>query len=337
MSSRPSLFQGSLIRSAAAVATLGLAALFGSGMGACANTDTVHCRVGADCVSGVCNADGTCEPKDTSSGGGGAGGGAGTTDSGGATTGGSGGVGGGAGGATGGSGSCLPNNDGTITAKEAPFAAGLSAKYRVAQNATFDTTGVMQADGSRLWDFTAMFNGDQTVLVETVAPAGTWWANDFAGATYASRLSQSADLLGVFEVTADALLLRGVVSPTDGLTSTNLNYEPPVKVLVFPLKKGDTWTTTSTVSGTASGIAAFYTETYDSEVDADGVAKTPYADFPVLRVGTDLTRVVGALVTTTRTYAFPAECFGPVATVVSTTDEIGNEFTATSELRRLSP
>ena len=46
--------------------------------------------------------------------------------------------------------SCLPNNDGTITAKEAPFAAGLSAKYKIAANATFDTTGVKQADGTRI-------------------------------------------------------------------------------------------------------------------------------------------------------------------------------------------
>lgn len=335
MSYRHHLPGGSLARSAAALAIAGLAALFG----ACANTDTVHCRVGADCVSGICNADGTCAPSDTSSGGGGAGGGSGTTDTGGASTGGSA---GGAGGDTspggsGGNGSCLPNNDGTITAKEAPFAAGISAKYRVAQNATFDTTGVMQGDGTRLWDFSAMLPNDQTVLVETIAPAGTWWANDFAGATYASRLSQSADLLGVFEVTADALLLRGVVSPADGFTATNFNYEPPVKVLSFPMKKGDTWSTTSTVSGKASGVAVFYSETYDSEVDATGVAKTPYAEFQVLRVGTDLTRVIGALVTTTRTYAFAAECFGPVATIVSTTDELGTEFTSTSEVRRLSP
>lgn len=234
-------------------------------------------------------------------------------------------------------GSCLPNNDGTITAKEAPFAAGLSAKYKVAANATLNTTGVKQADGTRIWDFTPALPGDSSVIVETIDPTGTWWANDFAGATYASRLSQSADLLGVFEVAADALLLRGVVSPTDGLSSTNLVYDPPVKVLAFPLKKGDTWTTSSTVMGTASGIYQFYYESYKSTVDAAGTAKTPYADFPVLRVGTQLTRTYGALITTTLTYSFPAECFGPVATVVSGTNEAGPEFTSTAEVRRLSP
>ena len=336
MSYRRSEKGGSLLRSSAVAALIGLGGLFA----ACANTDTVHCRVGADCVSGVCNADGTCEPSGTTTTTEGGSGGTGQTGGGGATggtsqTGGSGGD--TSSGGSGGSGSCLPNDDGTVTSKEAPFAAGLSAKYKVAENATFDTTGTKNADGTRDWDFTPMLSGDQTVLVETIDPAGTWWASDFAGATYASRLSQSADLLGVFEVTADALLLRGVVSPTDGFTATNLQYDPPVKVLVFPMKKGDTWTTTSTVTGTASGVAAFYSETYSAEVDVAGTAKTPYAQFPVLRVGTDLTRVVGALVTTSRTYSFVAECFGPVATVVSTTNELGTEFTSTSEVRRLSP
>ena len=191
--------------------------------------------------------------------------------------------------------------------------------------------------GARTWDLTPMFSGDHSVLVETAAPTGAWWANDFAGATYATRLSDSADLLGVFEVKADGLFLLGVVSPEDGFTATNLEYEPPVKVLAFPMKEGDTWETTSTVSGLASGVAAFYYETYESTVDASGVAKTPYADFPVLRVGTDLTRTLGALVTTTRTYSFATECFGTVATVVSQTNELDAEFTDVSELRRLTP
>ena len=308
-------FQGTSVLIAAA-------ALFG----ACANSDPAGCKVGADCVSGVCNADGTCEAASTTT----------SSDGGAGGSGGSGATGGGGQGGSGGSPFCQPNEDGTLTAAELPFAAGLSATYRVAANATFDTTGQMEA-GARTWDLTPMFSGDHSVLVETAAPTGAWWANDFAGATYATRLSDSADLLGVFEVKADGLFLLGVVSPEDGFTATNLEYEPPVKVLAFPMKEGDTWETTSTVSGLASGVAAFYYETYESTVDASGVAKTPYADFPVLRVGTDLTRTLGALVTTTRTYSFATECFGTVATVVSQTNELDAEFTDVSELRRLTP
>lgn len=48
-------------------------------------------------------------------------------------------------------------------------------------------------------------------------------------------------------------------------------------------------------------------------------------------------RTVGAVPTVTRTYAFVTECFGTVATVVSRPNELSDEFTATSEIRRLAP
>lgn len=305
-------------------------------LSACASTTNLECQVGADCDSGVCNADGTCAPVSTTSTDGGAAG---------STTGGSGGSGAGTGagggsggtGATGGSVVCSPNNDGTILASEVPLGAGFSAKFKIGNNATFDTTGTKEPNGTRIWDFTVMLAGDHTVLAETLPIEGAWYAADFAGATYATRLSDSADLLGVFEVSSSALLLRGVVSPEDGFTATNLKYDPPVVVLQFPMKVGDTWETMSQVSGQAAGVFSIYSETYTSEVDVAGQAITPFAEFPVLRVGTDLTRVVGALVTTTRSYAFVTECFGSVATAVSQTNELGVEFTNAAEVRRLSP
>lgn len=319
------------------VSVLGLALV--AALAACAESDSVKCKVGADCASGICNADGTCEPESssTTSDGGTGGSGAGSSSGGGGTggttsNGGTGGTGG-----DGGSGACPANQDGTITAEEVPLGPGFSAKFKVSGDATFDTTGDEQADGTRIWDFAAMLSGDHTVLAETLPLDGAWYENDFAGATYATRLSDGADLLGVFEIASDALLLRGVVSPEDGFTATNLSYDPPVPVLTFPMKKGDTWETTSTVTGLASGVFSAYTETYVSEVDATGEAITPFATFPVLRVNTELTRIVGALVTTTRTQAFVTECFGSVATVVSQTNELGAEFTDASEVRRLAP
>lgn len=312
--------------------TLGLVAF----AAACAESDTVKCRVGADCESGICNADGTCEPVSTTTSSGGSGGSGGSGASGG--SGGSGAsVGSGASGGSGGSGLCTPDKNGTITAEEVPLGPGLSAKFKVASNVTFDTTGDKQPDGTRIWDFTLMLSGDHTTLAETLPVAGAWYEADFPGATYATRLSDSADFLGVFEVTADALLLRGVVSPSDGVTATNLSYEPPVPVLTFPMKEGDVWETTSTVTGLAAGVFSVYSETYASEVDAAGIAITPYAEFPVLRVGTDLTRVVGGLVTTNRTYSFVTECFGSVASAASQTNELGDEFSNAAEVKRLSP
>lgn len=311
----------------------GALVLLAAALSACATTDPAGCRVGADCASGICNADGTCEPVSTTTSGDGGGGEGGSTSSdGGGGDGGS----GAAGGSGGGSGVCSPDGDGTLTAEELPFAAGLSAKFRVATNAMFDTSGVEQGDGSRSWDLTVMLSGDKTVLVETLSPEGAWWAGDFAGATYATRLSESANLLGVFQVKSDGLFLLGVVSPEDGLTATNLEYEPPVKVLTFPMKEGDTWETTSTVSGLGAGVFVTYFESYASEVDAHGVAKTPFAQFPVLRVATDMTRNAG-FITTSRTFAFQTECFGTVATIVSQPNELDDEFTAASEVRRLTP
>jgi hypothetical protein len=312
---------------------------------ACADSSSVHCRVGADCSSGICNADGTCEPKNaTTSGEGGTGGASSSASSGGSgggtsnSTGGTGGSGGtGSGTGAGGSGICSPNNDGTITHEELPLTAGLSAKFRVASDATIDTTGEKQPDGTRIWDLTTMLSGDHSVVVETMSIEGAWYADKFAGATYATRLSESADLLGVFEVADEGLFLRGVVSPTAGASSTELTYDPKVKVLAFPLKKGNMWQTTSNVSGTLSGVFSFYTETYKAEVDATGKALTPFSEFAVLRVGTDLTRTVGGFPTTTRTYSFVTECFGTVGTIVSQSNETGKEFTSASEARRLSP
>ena len=52
-----------------------------------------------------------------------------------------------------------------------------------------------------------------------------YFAGQAAGATYATKLSQTEDLLGVFELTDTRLLLRGVVSPEAGIYRTELVYE----------------------------------------------------------------------------------------------------------------
>ena len=81
----------------------------------------------------------------------------------------------------------------------------------------------------------------------------------------------------------------------------------------------------------------FYTEDYAFEVDAKGHALTPYGEFEVLRVHSELVRTIGALVTTVQTHSFVAECFGSVATVVSEDYELDKEFTDAAEVRRLAP
>jgi hypothetical protein len=293
------------------------------------------CRAGADCLSGVCQSDGTCAPRGPADAGRDA---AQEPDAGGdeqppeqdtfvPPESGDGPV------------VCQPNHDGVVTREEVPLAAGVHATFRVALNAAVDTSGTPQAGGTRKWDLTANLPGDHLSLIEMQSLQGKWFAPNFPGASYAAQLSDKQDLLGVFEIKQDSLLLRGVVSPTGGLQRTELTYDPAVVTLAFPIKPGATWQTLSKVTGMLSGVLISYpyTEKYESQVDATGDLVAPYSTFPVHRVRVVLTRTVGVVPTTIRTFLFVTECFGTVASVTSQDNEPKIEFTNASEVKRLSP
>jgi hypothetical protein len=313
------------------------------------------CSTGAECASGVCGGDGVCVPggggaagdggaagNGGSGGDGGTGGdaGSGGSDAGaGGSAAGSGGGSAGQGGSSGSGGSkvCAPDNDGTITREETPLVAGAKALYLTALKAPVNTAGQGSDPKDKLWDFSGSLAGDHSTLIETQVMEGKWFSPKFPGASYAVRLSDTEDLLGVFEVTSNSLLLRGVVSPTDGLQRTELTYNPPVTVLSFPMKLGASWTTQSTVTGLASGVASSYFENYQSKIDMGGKVKTPFGEFPALRINLLMTRTFGAIITTKRTFAFSSECYGTVARVVSNDNELNAEFSTAAELSRLSP
>jgi hypothetical protein len=300
------------------------------GLVACADGSGTACRVGADCASGVCRSDGTCArplpdggtppsdapapaddaftaPADAGP----------EADSGARL--------------------CAPDRDGTITRAEVPLRAGLYATFRIAEDAVVSTAGVTMG-ATRRWDLSGALTGDRDARVELLSPAGAWWSGDFPLATYATSLSASSENLGVFEVREDALVLLAVVSPEDGLTRTRLTYDPPVEVLRFPLREGDTWTVTSTVSGQALGAITAYTEEYTFVADARGVIATPFGEIDVIRVRSELDRTQGLVpLDARRSFAFVSECLGTVATVTSGSFETTAEFTDASEVRRLSP
>lgn len=305
-----------------------------SGLTACGDDPARECRVGADCASGACGVDGQCVRGDAGANGSETGAG---TDTDAAPAG----EGGTPDAATDAAiNGCSPNKDGTITRAEVPIAAGLHATYRIGTNEDIATAGTTRPDGKRDWDFTAPLASDVSVLVETQPLAGKWYASKFAGASYATKLQEGSDLIGVFETSPGAVLLRGVVSPTEGVKKTELTNTPPVSVLAFPLKMGSKWNTDTAVSGTAQGLALFgtYSEKYTSEVDAAGDLKTPLGTFQVLRVRSQLTRQIGILTPTTlRTFAFVTECYGTIATVRSADNETNVEFTRAAEIRRISP
>jgi hypothetical protein len=329
-----------LLRFVASV-TLGLGVV---AVGCASTDDAVECRAGADCVSGICGSDGRCVTPST--------GDAGTTTAtgtGGKGEGGSGAGGSGAGGqSAGGSGAggvvgCAPNKDGVITRAEVPLAAGLHATFRTAKNVTWDTAGQTNGDGSRTWDLSKDLDGDQSLLVETKAVDGQWFADKYPGATYYSYLTPDAflgDMVGVFRVTGDALELLGVASPTDGMTKTEEVYKPAAALLKFPVKEGATWSTDAQVAGWLKGVdysLVPYPESYESTVDAHGTLTTPFGSFEVLRVKTKLSRLAFGVTTVVRSYMFVTECFGTVATVTSQSNETEDEFTSAAEIRRLAP
>jgi hypothetical protein len=229
---------------------------------------------------------------------------------------------------------CVPERDGRIERDEVIFEPGLSAKFETATDVTVDTAGEEQPDGSRVWDLTGPYNGDRTTLVTLMELDGKWYKPEFPTATYASQLADGEDEVGVFRATDEALLLQGIVTPNE---STELHYDPPARLLDFPLEVGASWTTDATVSGTYLWNPwTSVSEEYQSQVDARGTLKTPYGELPVVRVQTVLDRTVGFSTTTIRTYSFVSECFGTVATITSKDNEDQVEFTEASSVRRLS-
>ncbi len=236
-------------------------------------------------------------------------------------------------------GPCRFGADDQIEADQVPMEPGLSANFQMALDVTLDTAGEV-IDGTRTWDLSEDFDGDEVREVMTLDPAEEWFGDDFPDATYAVGLSADSDLLGVFQATDESLLLVGVVSPEDtgAFSRTRLTYDPPVEILQFPLHQYDNWSTESLISGTAQGVASAYRETYTTEVDRRGEMITPYGVFDVLRVRTTMERTSGGFpLADSRTFAFVSPCFGTVATIVSEDGESQVDFDQASEVRRLAP
>lgn len=304
---------------------LSLASLLG-----CSSQTTLEgasCRTGAECASGVCLASGTCEPAAPTDGG--------LTPGDGAPP------------LSGDAGACAPNNDGRIDRTEFPVRAGLRATYTYASNVAVDLAGTASGGETR-WNLKGPFASDTTRIVDVQATSGKWWAGAFPAASYALALDSSTSLLGVFALGSAELTMLGVVSAADGATKTQLAYDPAPAFLRFPLRIGDSWTSASTVTGTAQGIAigpltgTQYTETYAHSVDAAGTLEVPFGAFKVLRVVSAITRrnQAGLPIATLpdrRSVAFVAECFGTVASATSAGGETRALFTTAAELQRLAP
>jgi hypothetical protein len=303
------------------------------GLGGCADGGEVPCRFGAECESGVCLPSGECAPVEA--------GDAAVDDADGAVDAvdagppdPDGGASADAGSADAGPPGC-GDGDGRIDAEELPLPVGESLELRVAFDEAVDSRGAERADGTRLWDFEGPYASDTDRTFVRRGLDGAWYAERFSGATYTLPLSAEDDLRGVFEVTRAEVRLVGIVSPDDGLSRTELEYDPPVPVWRFPLEVGASWEQTSTVSGVASGVTSVYTETWRVGVDARGAVGTPAGVREVLRVNTRITRTVGALVTVLRRHAYVEECAGTVAQLFGRDNDTDEEPSEAAELWRV--
>jgi hypothetical protein len=213
-------------------------------------------------------------------------------------------------------GECRPNNDGVITAAEMPVAAGLVVRstFLTSGQTPFAGQGEM-VGGVRQWDLSGDLPGDHPFVLEVRPLEGMWFASKFPNATFYMRLQEQQELLGVFEATDDGLLMLGAVSPTDGLLRTELTYDPPAKVIVYPLAVGKSWSSTSTASGVTDGVLTSVVQTLSVKVDLEGDIKTPLGTFHALRVNSSTTSFPAP--PSTHSFAFVSECLGTVALVSS--------------------
>jgi hypothetical protein len=234
---------------------------------------------------------------------------------------------------------CVADRDGTITRAEINFLVGASVLYAVNDEGTtvspVDTAGAL-VEGVRRWDYRDARTEDRRVLDEVMRPQGRWWSSRYPDATYAAMLDRTNNILGVYRASATALELLGTVSVAEN--ATNLAMTPPVVVLRFPLRVGDTWTQSVTAAGLYNFTPLTNVTAYTTRVDAAGEVWTSAGRFPALRVRTDLDQSIPLTIIrrTRRTYTFLSECWGVVARVASVDNESAELFTRAAEYRRLS-
>ncbi|PIE17603.1 MAG: hypothetical protein CSA65_08225 [Proteobacteria bacterium] len=233
--------------------------------------------------------------------------------------------------------SCLPNNDGVIDLNEVAFLPGLALTYRTNKPGTtvaVDVAGKTVNDALE-WDFSARDGVTFTTALEEVK--SQWWAPIFPNASHAVPSDPSGKTLQVVQVDGDRLLLLGLVSRDKDVT--RLVYDTPVLFLRFPLKVGDSYSTTAqALDGKLDGLPIATEDTYTVTIDALGTVRLPFVKLSkTLRIRVDVeTKAVGGVKNSVKQVQWFHECYGEIARVVSKTGETQADFTQATEFRRLS-
>jgi hypothetical protein len=238
---------------------------------------------------------------------------------------------------------CSPNLDGQIDASEIQAAIGIPVHYRVSPAGTtrmVNTTGVVDAMGARIWDYSLPAADDQQATISASSLTGKWYASSFPQGQFVTPFDAGDTIEAVYSQTADSLLLHGLASTqqNDPNGATLFVYDNPVTVLQFPIENGKTWVTSGQVNnGMLRGLPYAGRDTYENEVVGSGQVLLPDLSFSqAFAVATKVTvePAVGEA-QTRRQVSFFFECFGEVARFVSANGEEQQLFTTASEVRLL--
>jgi hypothetical protein len=215
-------------------------------------------------------------------------------------------------------------------------------KYLVSPSGTsrpVDVAGKLDASGHLVWDWGTDLADDQVATIAAGSLQGKWYAASFPNGQFATPFDAGDTLEAVYSQDASALYLQGLAStqesPPEG--KTLFVYDQPVKLYVFPLKPGATWTSTGVVrNGMIRGLQYAGQDTYQGTDDATGQLILPDLTFTQAhRLRFVVTTVPAAgqnLVTRQVSYLF--ECFGEMARATSVANETNDDFTTAAEVRR---
>lgn len=238
---------------------------------------------------------------------------------------------------------CVPNLDGKIEASEVKTAFGVPVRYLVNPAGTrrpVDLAGVTDGAGRRIWQMATDYADDQVATLTAANLDGKWYRASFPTAQFTAPLDLAGSIEGVYLNDGSTLFLLGYASKEEApaLGKTLVVYSSPIATFRFPLEPGKQWVSSSEVrNATVRGLPYAGRDTYQQRVDAAGTLELPDVAFTqAMRVRTTLTiePAVGASLTR-RQVGFVFECFGEVARAVSADNEPNDDFTQTTELRRL--
>ena len=206
---------------------------------------------------------------------------------------------------------------------------------------TVDLNGVINSAGQRVWQYSGNEKGDVLASLSVSPLAGKWYASAFPNAQFVIPVDLADTFEGIYSEDNGAVWLYGFASTQQhpAFGETLLPYAQPVPTYQFPLQVGASWSASAqVVGGLLDGLAWTRTDTYQFSVDAVGIVELPDFTFTqVLRLRTvaNVANEIGGT-TVTRSMQLLTQCYGEVYLATSQPNEMNDDFSSASEVRRLS-